>query len=215
MLVDTYRLSQTGQADRSLEVDDLDANPFTQFGEWFQAAQDAGLPEANAMTLATATVDGEPSARTVLLKGFDENGLVFFTNYESHKGRELAENPRTALVFYWQPLGRQIRVAGRVERVSEAESFAYFSTRHRGSRIGAWASRQSEPLSTRQELLDRVRELEDRYPDDDIPLPPHWGGYRVVPDMFEFWESRESRLHDRFRYRRQQDGSWTIQRLQP
>lgn len=213
--MDTYRLSQTGQADRSLEVEDLDPNPFTQFGEWFQAAQNAGLPEANAMTLATATTNGEPSARTVLLKGFDEQGLVFFTNYESHKGRELAENPRAALVFYWQPLGRQIRVTGNVERISEEESFAYFSTRHRGSRIGAWASRQSEPLSTRKDLLDRVRELEERFPDDNIPLPPHWGGYRVIPDVFEFWESRESRLHDRFRYTLHQEGTWTIQRLQP
>jgi pyridoxamine 5'-phosphate oxidase len=213
--MDTHRLSESNQVDRHIEVWDLDPNPFKQFAEWYDAAQELGLPDSNAMILATATRDGEPSARTVLLKGYDEQGLVFFTNYESHKGRELAENPRAAIVFYWHPQGRQIRVTGSVERVSQEESFDYFSTRYRGSRIGAWASRQSEPLATRQELLDRVRELEERYPDDDIPLPPHWGGYRVIPDMFEFWEGRESRLHDRFRYCLKPDGTWAIRRLQP
>jgi pyridoxamine 5'-phosphate oxidase len=213
--MDTRRVSDSNQADHHIEVSDLDPDPFNQFAEWYDAALESGLPEANAMVVATATRDGEPSARTVLLKGYDEQGLVFFTNYESQKGRELAENPRVAVVFYWQPLGRQIRVSGDIQRVSQEESFEYFRTRYRGSRIGAWASRQSEPLSTRQELLDRVRELEERYADDDIPLPPHWGGYRVIPDMFEFWESRESRLHDRFRYTSQSDGTWTIQRLQP
>jgi pyridoxamine 5'-phosphate oxidase len=213
--MDTRRDDSHQTADRHLDIDELDPDPFVEFQTWFDSARESGIPDSNAMILATSTVDGMPSARTVLLKGIDETGLVFFTNYESHKGRELTENPVAAVVFYWQPLGQQIRVAGRVERVSQEESFAYFSSRHRGSRLGAWASRQSEPLETRQELLSRVEELDQRYPDDDIPLPPHWGGYRILPDMFEFWESRESRLHDRFRYHRQSDGSWTVQRLQP
>jgi pyridoxamine 5'-phosphate oxidase len=213
--MDTRRDDSHQTPDRHLDIDELDPDPFVEFQTWFDSARESGIPDSNAMILATSTVDGMPSARTVLLKGIDETGLVFFTNYESHKGRELTENPVAAVVFYWQPLGQQIRVAGRVERVSQEESFAYFSSRHRGSRLGAWASRQSEPLETRQELLSRVEELDQRYPDDDIPLPPHWGGYRILPDMFEFWESRESRLHDRFRYHRQSDGSWTVQRLQP
>jgi pyridoxamine 5'-phosphate oxidase len=204
---------QTG--DRHLDINDLNPDPFEQFRDWFQAAQDAGITEANAMILATATADGVPSARTVLLKGIDDTGLVFFTNYESYKGRVLAENPKASVVFYWQPVGQQIRVAGTVERVTQEESFEYFSTRHRVSRLGAWASRQSEPLGSRQELLDRVHELDERYPGDDIPLPPHWGGYRILPEIFEFWESRENRLHDRFRYTRADDGSWMIERLQP
>jgi pyridoxamine 5'-phosphate oxidase len=213
--MDTRRTDSRQTPDQHLDIKDLNPDPFGQFHNWFQDAHDAGIPDANAMILATATADGMPSARTVLLKGLDETGLVFFSNYESHKGRELAENPRAAAVFYWQQLGRQVRVHGRVERVSEEESFAYFSSRHRGSRLGAWASRQSEPLDSRQELLERVQELDARYPGEDVPLPPHWGGYRILPDMFEFWESRQSRLHDRFRFTRNDDGSWDIQRLQP
>ena len=213
--MDTSRDIQSNQRDQHIELTDLDPDPFAQFRDWYQAAFDAAIPDANAMILATATADGEPSVRTVLLKGIDERGLVFFTNYESQKGRELAGNPRAAVVFYWNVLNRQIRVSGAVERVTRDESHAYFSTRHRGSRIGAWASRQSEPLGTRQELLDRVAELESRFPDDDIPLPPHWGGYRIVPDRFEFWESRESRLHDRILYTREGDGTWSRKRLQP
>lgn len=213
--MDTRRQQSNQTPDRHLDISDLNPDPFAQFHAWFQDARDAALPDANAMTLATATSDGTPSARTVLMKGLDETGIVFFSNYESHKSRELTENPRAAVVFYWQPLGRQVRVAGKVERVTQDESFAYFSSRHRGSRLGAWASRQSEPLETRQELLDRVRDLEARYPGEDIPLPPHWGGYRILPEMFEFWESRESRLHDRFRFTRSDDGTWVAQRLQP
>jgi pyridoxamine 5'-phosphate oxidase len=213
--MDTRRDQTHQTTDPHLDIGELDGNPYAQFDVWFQSARDAGIPDANAMVLATATLDGVPSARTVLLKGVDHSGLVFFTNYESQKGRELVENPRAAAVFYWQPVGRQVRVAGSVERVSQEESFEYFSSRHRGSRLGAWASRQSEPLETRQELLDRVKDLEARYPGDDIPLPPHWGGFRLVPDLFEFWESRENRLHDRFRYSLAEDGTWTIQRLQP
>jgi pyridoxamine 5'-phosphate oxidase len=213
--MDTRRAAQETQQDRHLDITDLNPDPFAQFHKWFQAVNEAGIPEANAMIVATATADGVPAARTILLKGLDETGFVFFTNYESNKGRELAENPRAALVFYWQQMGQQIRVAGTVERVTVEESLAYYSTRHRGSRLGAWASRQSEPLGSRKELLDRVDELDARYPDNNIPLPPHWGGYRVIPEMFEFWESRESRLHDRFRYTRSDDGFWQIQRLQP
>lgn len=213
--MDTHRTSLQGEQDTNLEISDLDPDPFAQFGRWYGEAQNAGIKDANAMVLATATLDAAPSARTVLLKGYDPQGLVFFTNYESEKGRELAENPRAAVVFYWRELDRQVRAEGMVERVSHDESFEYFSTRHRGSRIGAWASRQSEPIDSRQELLERVREIESQFPDEQIPLPPHWGGYRLVPHMFEFWESRESRLHDRFRYTRQDDGDWTIQRLQP
>lgn len=213
--MDTRRESHGTQQDQHLDIEELNADPFIQFQEWFQAAHDADIPDANAMILATSTSDGVPSARTVLLKGIDSSGLVFFTNYESQKGRELAENPHAAIVFFWQPLGRQIRASGRVERVTQDESFEYFSSRHRGSRLGAWASRQSEPLESRKILLDRVQELSERYPGEDVPLPPHWGGYRILPEMFEFWESRESRLHDRFRYSRSDDGTWEIQRLQP
>lgn len=213
--MDTRRQSDEMSQDSHLDIDDLNPDPFQQFDAWFRAARDAGIPDSNAMILATSTTDGIPSARTVLLKGADGRGLVFFTNYESQKSRELSENPRAAAVFYWQPMGQQVRIAGTVERVTRDESFAYFSSRHRGSRLGAWASRQSEPLETRKELLDRVEDLEKRYPDDEIPLPPHWGGFRIVPEMFEFWESRESRLHDRFRYTLTDEDSWSIQRLQP
>lgn len=214
-LMDTHRTSRQGEQDAILEISDLDPNPIVQFGAWYEAAQHTDIPNPNAMMLATATADGIPSVRTVLLKGYDEHGLVFFTNYESQKGRELAENPYAAVVFYWREIDRQIRVSGRVERVSQEESFDYFQSRYRGSRIGAWASRQSEAIDSREELLDRVREIESRFPDDEIPLPPHWGGFRLEPETFEFWESRESRLHDRFRYTLDENGAWHIQRLQP
>jgi pyridoxamine 5'-phosphate oxidase len=213
--MDTRRETEQRAPDRHIEIADLHPDPFVQFKEWYQTAWDSGMPDANAMILATSTIDGAPSVRTVLLKGVDDRGFVFFTNYESQKGRELAENPRAAAVFYWRELHQQVRVGGPVERVTADESLAYFQTRHRGSRLGAWASRQSEPLGFRSELLDRVAELDARYPDDDIPLPPHWGGYRILPDTIEFWESRENRLHDRFRYTIDEDGGWTIQRLQP
>jgi pyridoxamine 5'-phosphate oxidase len=166
------------------------------------------------MTLATASAAGAPSARMVLLKGVDDDGFVFFTGYESRKGDELAENPRAALVFYWQPLGRQVRVEGIVERVSEAESAAYFATRPRASRLAAWTSRQSRPLESREELERRYAELEREHEGRDVPLPPHWGGFRVRPDAIEFWEHRDSRLHDRVRYTRARDG-WAAQRLWP
>jgi pyridoxamine 5'-phosphate oxidase len=189
-------------------------DPIARFRDWFDVARDAGVPFPETMTLATASAAGAPSARMVLLKGVDDDGFVFFTGYESRKGDELAENPRAALVFYWQPLGRQVRVEGTVERVSEAESAAYFATRPRASRLAAWTSRQSRPLESREELERRYAELEREHEGRDVPLPPHWGGFRVRPDAIEFWEHRDSRLHDRVRYTRARDG-WAAQRLWP
>lgn len=189
-------------------------DPIAQFARWFDEARDAGLPEINAMTLATADADGMPSARIVLLKGFDEAGFSFFTNYNSRKGRDLAANPRAALVFYWQPFERQVRIDGTVEKVSRAESELYFRTRPRGAQIGAWASAQSEPLPQRQALEARTVEMEKRFAGQDVPLPDHWGGYRLVPQVMEFWQGRPSRLHDRLRYTRQ-GTTWLRQRLSP
>ncbi|MCS6989638.1 MAG: pyridoxamine 5'-phosphate oxidase [Chloroherpetonaceae bacterium] len=204
-----------------LQEGDLDPNPFKQFEKWFQDAleaqkkRDVAFFEANAMTLATATKDGKPSARVVLLKHLDDRGFVFFTNYESRKGQELAENPFAALCFHWELLERQVSVMGRVEKISREESEAYFKTRPLGSRIGAWASKQSAVISGRGELLKRVAEIGLKYPTGDVPLPPFWGGYRVLPDEFQFWQGQPSRLHDRFRYLKQLDGSWKIDRLSP
>jgi pyridoxamine 5'-phosphate oxidase len=166
------------------------------------------------MTLATADAEGAPSARMVLLKGAGEDGFVFYTGYGSRKSEELEQNPSAALVFYWRPLGRQVRVEGSVERVSEAESAEYFATRPRGSQLAAWASRQSRPLGSREELERRYAELEREYEDRDVPLPPHWGGYRLDPEAIEFWEHRENRLHDRIRYTRAREG-WKVERLSP
>src|SRR5262245_27454283 len=197
-----------------LRESDADPDPVRQFQRWFDAAVAAGLPEPNAMTLATCTADGVPSARIVLLKICDERGLAFFTNYRSRKGRELANNPRAALVFFWPALERQVRVEGRVELVSADESDAYFASRPVNSRLGAWASDQSAVIPSREELERKQRELEAQFPDGRVPRPPHWGGYRVVPDVFEFWQGRPSRLHDRLRYRRV-EGRWVIERLSP
>jgi pyridoxamine 5'-phosphate oxidase len=189
-------------------------DPLLLFREWFDEAARAGVSVPEAMTLATATTAGAPSARMVLLKGADENGFVFYTGYDSRKGGELAENPRAALVFYWQPAGKQVRVEGPVERVSEAESAAYFETRPRGSQLAAWASQQSRPLASREELERRYAELEREYEGRDVPLPPHWGGYRLRPEAIEFWEHHENRLHDRLRYTRAREG-WQTERLAP
>ena len=194
---------------------DLDPNPIRQFQVWFEQALAAGLPEPNAMTLATATPDGRPSARMVLIKGADERGFVFFSNYQSRKGRELDANPYAALVFYWAELERQIRIEGRVERVSSQESDAYFQSRPAGSRLGAWASRQSAVIAGRAELEGRLAELAAQHPGGDVSRPPHWGGYRVVPESIEFWQGRPSRLHDRLRYRLREDGTWLVERLSP
>jgi pyridoxamine 5'-phosphate oxidase len=189
-------------------------DPIAQFHEWFAAAREAGVPFPETMTLATASADGAPSARMVLLKGADDDGFVFFTGYESRKGEELAANPRAALVFYWQPLGRQVRVEGPVERVPVEESEQYWSTRPRGSRLAAWTSRQSRPLGSREELEARYAELEREHEGRDVPLPPHWGGFRLRPEAIEFWEHRDNRLHDRHRYSRTTDG-WRVERLAP
>jgi len=198
-----------------LKESDLDPSPFKQFDSWFQQALAAGLPEPNAMTLATATLDGKPSARVVLLKGFDECGVVFFTSYESQKGRELSANPLAALVCYWVELERQVRISGRVSKVSGEESEAYFRSRPLGSQLGAWASRQSEVVRGRRILEERLDKLTQEYQSKPIPLPPYWGGYRVAPETIEFWQGRPNRLHDRLRYTLQTSSQWLIERLSP
>ena len=222
----------------SLRRADLDADPIKQFEKWF--AQVAGARasgrlrklcinlyksvfmgqrsapvDINAMTVATADREGRPSARIVLLKGVDTRGFIFFTNYDSRKGSELAENPHASLVFYWPDQERQICVAGEVSRIPEAESEAYFRSRPRGSRIAAWASRQSEVLPDRAALEAKWKELEARYPGDEVPKPPFWGGFVVAPSRMEFWQGRPSRMHDRFRYTKQADSTWKIERLSP
>jgi pyridoxamine 5'-phosphate oxidase len=189
-------------------------DPLALFRAWFGEAEDAGVEVPEAMALATADAEGAPSARMVLLKGADDDGFVFYTGYVSRKARELGENPRAALVFYWRPLGKQVRVEGRVERVSETESAAYFATRPRGSQLAAWASRQSRPLESREELERRYAKLEREYDGREVPLPPHWGGFRLRPDVVEFWEHRDNRLHDRVRYTRAREG-WKVELLSP
>jgi pyridoxamine 5'-phosphate oxidase len=198
----------------SLGEGELDPDPIRQFHQWFEEATLSEIPEPNAMVLATASPDARPSARIVLLRGYDERGFVFFTNYESRKGRELDANPHAALVFHWHDLERQIRVEGPVVRSSAEESDAYFQSRPAGSRLGAWASRQSEVIADREILEARIRALELEYADRPIPRPEHWGGYRVVPTVIEFWQGRPSRLHDRLRYTRS-EGGWLIERLSP
>lgn len=194
---------------------DAAADPIDQFRRWFDEALAADLHEPNAMTLATATPDGKPSARIVLLKGFDGRGFVFYTNYEGRKARELEQNSNCSLTFYWGELERQIRVEGRAVRVPEAESDAYFDSRPRGSRLGAWASEQSRPVESREKLEDRLKGLEEEYEKVEIPRPPFWGGYRVEPEKMEFWQGRENRLHDRLLYSSSGAGEWETQRLQP
>jgi pyridoxamine 5'-phosphate oxidase len=217
-LIDVSQMAAHLRPERSLDtldVADVDSDPFAQFGTWLQRAIEAEPGEPNAMTLATSSVEGRVSARMVLLRGFDQHGFVFYTNYESRKGRQLAENPQAALVFYWGLLQRQVCIAGRVEQVSRDESQAYFNSRPRGHRIGTWASLQSRILEDRSELEARVRELDERFGAEDIPVPPYWGGFRLVPDTIEFWQGRPNRLHDRIRYTLTDAGTWLIERLYP
>jgi pyridoxamine 5'-phosphate oxidase len=192
----------------------IHADPIRQFEAWFADAVGAQVPEPNAMTLATASRDGVPSGRIVLLKGVDAEGFVFYTDYRSRKAAELMENPLAALVFLWKEIERQVRVSGAVTRVTPAESEAYYRSRPLGSRLGAWASHQSSVIASREELEERLRTVSARFVDAEVPLPPHWGGFRVVPDELEFWQGRPDRLHDRLRYQRSPEG-WTVSRLSP
>ena len=198
----------------TLFEEDLDQDPFVQFRAWFDDAENEGLPLPDAATLATTDEDGAPNARIVLLRGID-GAFTFFTSYESQKAFELDANPRATLLVYWVELQRQVRIRGVVAKVSREESEAYFATRPRGGQIGAWASQQSAPLSGRAELDANAAAIEARFAGRDVPTPPRWGGYRLTPDAIEFWQGRPSRLHDRLRYARQQDGSWRIERLSP
>ena len=200
-----------------LDEADVSHDPLVEFARWFAEAQDAQVPEPNAMTLATASAEGTPSARIVLLKAFDERGFVFFTDYRSRKGAELEANPRAALVFWWHELERQVRITGTVTQTSREDSERYYRSRPLGSRLGAWASHQSRVIAGRAALEADLQEIERRFGDGEVPLPPHWGGYRVDPDVIEFWQGRESRLHDRIRYSRDggQGRAWRIERLSP
>ncbi len=198
-----------------LDETDVSHDPIVEFARWFAEAQEAQVPEPNAMTLATATPAGAPSARIVLLKAFDERGFVFFTDYRSRKSAELEANPRAALVFLWKELERQVRVTGGVGLASREESEQYFRTRPLGSRLGAWASHQSRVIPGRAMLEKDLQEVEQRFEGGDIPLPPHWGGYRVVPDTIEFWQGRPNRLHDRIRYVKESGKGWRVERLSP
>lgn len=202
-------------AEHGLHRADLDPDPLKQFSAWFTAAVEAGIEDVNAMSLATATREGKSSVRIVLLKGFDESGFVFYTNYASEKGKQISENPQAALALYWVQLQRQIRIEGAVEKTSRADSLRYFHSRPRGSQLGAWVSHQSEEIDARRILDARLAEMTERFAGREIELPPHWGGYRVRPDIIEFWQGRPNRLHDRFRYTRTADGNWSIARLAP
>lgn len=203
-----YRLTSFSETDAS-------ADAIHQFTRWWNDALASEIDEVNAFTLATATKDGKPSARIVLLKGYDTNGFVFFTNYQSHKGKMLAENPHAAMVFFWKELERQVRIEGTIEKVSEAESDDYFFSRPVGSQIGAWSSPQSTVIETRNVIEDNVKKYETLFSTSPLTRPPHWGGYRLKPSLIEFWQGRASRLHDRLQYTLQENGEWKRERLAP
>lgn len=205
---------RTEYTQKGLRGKDLNPNPFMQFESWYKEAEAADHPYPNAMSLATAGKDLMPTVRTVLLKLFDEQGFVFFTNYNSDKAHQLSENPQAGLLFHWLELERQVKISGAVEKISTTESFKYFTTRPRGSQLGAWCSDQSQRITSRAFLDSQWEKMKQRFSDGEIPLPDFWGGYRVIPERIEFWQGRASRLHDRFEYRRQGD-NWEIQRLAP
>ncbi len=203
-----------GEVDLSPE--NVSPNPFQQFQDWFSVATESGILEPNAMTLASSTSDGKPSARIVLLKGIDEKGFLFYTNYESRKGEELIENPQAALIFYWDTLHRQVRIEGKVEKASQKTSDAYFNKRPKGSQIGAWASPQSQVIDSRSILENNKASLNKKYANQEqVPRPKHWGGFRVKPQRIEFWQGRNNRLHDRVVYEKMRNGRWKIFRLAP
>ncbi len=198
-----------------IQDEELDPEPLLEFGKWFEKARESGEPLPEAMALATASPAGVPSVRMVLFKGINKGGFEFFTNFNSRKGRELEANRSASIVFWWERVQRQVRVEGRVQRVEEEQADQYFRTRPRGSQLGAWASRQSQVIPNRADLEDRVQALEVKYRGQEVPRPPFWGGFRLVPDSMEFWHGQADRLHDRLRYRRSNDGRWIIERLAP
>jgi len=214
MSTDPLEFRQSAMS-RGLSLEDLDPNPFKQFQYWFEQVIDTGIAEPNAMSLSTVDETGQPWLRTVLLKLYDERGFVFFTNYESRKSIQIANNPRVALLFPWVGLARQVLITGQASRIPTSESLRYFATRPRGSQIGAWASPQSQVISSRSLLDIKIAEMTRKFANGQIPLPDFWGGYRVEPDMIEFWQGRDSRLHDRFRYQLDANGEWLIDRLAP
>ena len=212
MDISDYRLEYTKGG---LNSEDLSESPFELFEIWLKQAVDANAAEPTAMTLATVSKAGKPSQRTVLLKMFDEKGFVFFTNYSSQKAQQITENPNVSILFGWRELERQIEINGKAEKISTAESLKYFLSRPRGSQLGAWASAQSSPISTRQLLDGQLNKIKQKFADGDIPIPDFWGGYRIVPETIEFWQGGAKRLHDRFEYKRLDENDWDIKRLQP
>jgi len=212
MNVEALRRSATGFA---LDREDLDDDPIVQFEAWFAHACETVPMDPNAVTLSTVDAESRPSSRTVLLKSFDENGFVFYTNYQSRKAADIEANPNVSMLFFWSEAARQVKIRGTAEKMSPAESLKYFLSRPRGSQIGAWVSHQSSVISSRALLEAKFQEIKQKFRDKDVPLPSFWGGYRVVPNQIEFWQGRANRLHDRFEYTKQDDGSWSIERLAP